>query len=126
MKFHIAILFFLLADQAATALDYEKDIMPIFEKKCGECHSRASGKTKGGLALDYPAHFHARFEKNSLVVPGDWDASYLFITLYRPEGDDDAMPPKGEGERLTPEEVALVQEWITEGAPINGERGARG
>ena len=36
------------------------------------------------------------------------------------------MPPKGKGERLTPEEVALVQKWITEGAPILGERGAKG
>ncbi len=109
-----------------SALDYENDIMPIFEKKCGDCHSRASGESKGGLILDDPSHFHARFEKNSLVVPGDWDASYLFITLYRPEGDDDAMPPKGKGERLTEEEVALVQQWITEGAPVKGKRGARG
>lgn len=110
----------------ARALDYERDIMPIFEKKCADCHSRASGESKGGLILDDPAHLLGRLGKNSLVVPGDWDASYLFITLYRPEGDEDAMPPKGKGERLTPEEVTLVQKWITEGAPILGERGAKG
>lgn len=109
-----------------SALDYERDIMPIFEKKCADCHSRASGESKGGLILDDPQHLLGRLGKNSLVVPGDWDASYLFITLYRPEGDEDAMPPKGKGERLTPEEVTLVQKWITEGAPILGERGARG
>lgn len=108
------------------ALDYERDIMPIFEKKCADCHSRASGESKGGLILDDPEHLLGRLEKNSLVVPGDWDASYLFITLYRPEDDEEAMPPKGKGERLTPEEVALVQKWITEGAPILGERGAKG
>ena len=108
------------------ALDYERDIMPIFEKKCADCHSRASGESKGGLILDDPKHLLGRLGKNSLVVPGDWDASYLFITLYRPEGDEDAMPPKGKGERLTPEEVTLVQRWITEGAPILGERGPRG
>ncbi len=108
------------------ALDYERDIMPIFEKKCADCHSRGSGESKGGLILDDPEHLLGRLEKNSLVVPGDWDASYLFITLYRPEDDEEAMPPKGKGERLTPEEVALVQKWITEGAPILGERGAKG
>lgn len=108
------------------ALDYERDIMPIFEKKCADCHSRASGESKGGLILDDPKHLLGRLGKNNLVVPGDWDASYLFITLYRPEGDEDAMPPKGKGERLTPDEVTLVQKWITEGAPILGERGARG
>ncbi len=111
---------------AVSALDYERDIMPIFAKKCADCHSRASGESKGGLILDDPRHLLGRLGKNNLVVPGDWDASYLFITLYRPERDEDAMPPKGKGERLTPEEVTLVQRWITEGAPILGERGPRG
>ena len=108
------------------ALEYEKDIMPIFEKKCSDCHSKTSKKIKGGLRLDDPEHFQKRFSKNDVVVPGDWDASYLFITLYRPADDEDAMPPKGKGERLTKEEVKLVQQWITEGAPINGQRGKRG
>lgn len=108
------------------ALDYEKDIMPIFVEKCSDCHSRASGQSKGGLILDDPKHLLGRLGKNNLVVPGDWDASYLFITLYRPADDEDAMPPKGKGERLTPEEVKLVQQWITEGAPLLGERGERG
>lgn len=126
VKIFSLLLYLVVVCGSVEALEYERDIMPIFEKKCGDCHSRASGTTKGGLALDDPAHFHGRFEKNSVVVPGDWDASYLFITLYRPEGDEDAMPPKGKGERLTPEEVTLVQKWITEGAPINGTRGEKG
>lgn len=110
----------------AFALDYEDDIMPVFVKKCAECHSNESGKAKGGFKVDDPKHLLGRLSKNSLVVPGDWDASYLFITLYRPEGHEDAMPPEGKGERLTPEEVKMVQDWITEGAPILGERGEIG
>lgn len=108
------------------ALDYERDVMPIFMEKCADCHSNESGKTKGGFKVDDPDHLLGRLSKNSLVVPGDWDASYLFITLYRPADHDDAMPPAGKGERLTPEEVELVQRWITEGAPINGVRGDEG
>ncbi len=110
----------------AVALDYEKDIMPIFVKKCSDCHSASEGKVKGGFKVDDPAHLLGRLSKNNLVVPGDWDASYLFITLYRPADHDDAMPPEGKGERLTPEEVELVQLWITEGAPINGVSGDKG
>lgn len=108
------------------ALDYEKDIMPVFVKKCAECHSNESGTAKGGFKVDDPDHLLGRLSKNNLVVPGDWDASYLFITLYRPPGHDDAMPPEGKGERLTPEEVELVQRWITEGATINGVTGEKG
>ena len=122
-----SILLTILLISPVFALDYEDDIMPIFVEKCAECHSAKEGnKVKGGLRLDDPQHFHARFRKNSVVVPGDWDASYLFITLYRPADHDDAMPPLGKGERLTEEEVTLVQQWITEGAPINGTRGERG
>lgn len=108
------------------ALDYEDDIMPVLVKKCAECHSNESGKAKGGFKVDDPEHLLGRLSKNNLVVPGDWDASYLFITLYRPEGHDDAMPPEGKGERLTAQEVKLVQDWITEGAPILGESGEKG
>ncbi len=110
----------------ALALDYEDDIMPVLVKKCAECHSNESGKAKGGFKVDDPKHLLGRLSKNNLVVPGDWDASYLFITLYRPEGHEDAMPPEGKGERLTATEVKMVQDWITEGAPILGERGEKG
>lgn len=125
MKIRLLTLFLIPLGPLA-ALDYEKDIMPIFVEKCSDCHSRTSGQSKGGLILDDPKHLLGRLGKNNLVVPGDWDASYLFITLYRPADDEDAMPPKGKGERLTPEEVKLVQQWITEGAPLLGERGERG
>lgn len=107
------------------ALEYEKDIMPIFTKKCAECHSD-SAKVRGGFKVDDPKHFAARLDKNNIVVPGDWDASYLFVTLFRPAGDKDAMPPEGKGERLTPKETAMVQLWIAEGATIDGKTGEKG
>lgn len=118
--------FFLPSAGSLFALDYEDDIMPILVEKCADCHSNQEGKAKGGFKVDDPDHLLGRLSKNNLVIPGDWDASYLFITLYRPAGHEDAMPPEGKGERLTPDEVELVQRWITEGAPINGERGERG
>jgi len=122
----LGIALLLPSGSAFSDLEYETDIMPIFVEKCGDCHSADAKKVKGGLRLDDPAHFHKRFAKNSVVVPGDWDASYLFITLFRPPDHDDAMPPEGKGERLTEDEVKLVQRWIAEGAAINGERGPTG
>lgn len=125
MKILFPVLLF-LSPALAFAIEYEDDIMPIFMEKCADCHSNESGKAKGGFKVDDPEHFHARLGKNSIVVPGDWDASYLFVTLFRPADHEDAMPPKGKGERLTPEETRLVQRWIAEGAEINGEKGEEG
>lgn len=116
----------LLAALPAAALDYKKDIMPIFEKKCFDCHSAAAEKLKGGLRLDDEEHFFKRLSKNDVVIPGDWDASYLFVTLILPEDEKGSMPPKDKGERLTEAEVRLVAQWIHEGARINGERGEKG
>lgn len=116
---------FLLA-LPAVALDYEKDIMPIFEAKCYDCHSADAKKIKGGLRLDDPEHFYKRFGKNDVVIPGDWDASYLFVTITRPHDDENAMPPEGKGDMLTPEEVMKVANWIHEGAKIGREKGDKG
>ncbi len=109
-----------------SALDYEKDVMPIFEAKCYKCHSAEAEKVKGGLRLDDPEHFQKRFAKNDVVIPGNWDASYLFVTVSRPHDDEDAMPPTDKGTPLTQEEVLLVANWIYEGAAINGARGEKG
>lgn len=116
----------LLTALPLVALDYKQDIMPIFEKKCYDCHSAEAKKLKGGLRLDDEEHFYKRLTKNDVVIPGDWDASYLFVTLILPEHEKGSMPPENKGERLTEEEIRQVARWIHEGAKINGERGDKG
>lgn len=110
----------------AAALDYEKDVMPIFDAKCADCHSAKSENVKGGLRLDNPEGFLKRFAKNDVVIPGDWDASYLFVTITKPHNQKGAMPPKGKGDPLTPEEIMTVARWIHEGAAIGREKGEKG
>lgn len=112
---------------SAHALDYKRDILPIFREKCFDCHEGADGKkVKGGLRLDDPAHFFGRFAKNDVVVPGDWDASYLFVAITLEPGAKGVMPPKGKGDPLTPDEIMKVAKWIHEGARIEGETGEPG
>lgn len=110
----------------AAALDYKSDIMPIFKAKCYDCHSSEAKKVKGGLRLDDEEHFFKRFSKNDVVIPGDWDASYLFVTLVMPRDEKGSMPPKDKGEPLTEKEIKLVAQWIHEGAKIDGEKGKKG
>ena len=121
-----ALIPFLFSALPAVALDYKRDVMPIFEAKCFDCHSAEADKIRGGLRLDDEKHFAARFSKNDVVIPGDWDASYLFVTLVLPREKKGSMPPKNKGEALTEKEVMLVAQWIHEGAKIDGERGEKG
>jgi hypothetical protein len=110
----------------AAALEYKKDVMPIFDAKCADCHSAKSEKVKGGLRLDDPEGFLKRFAKNDAVIPGDWDASYLFVTITKPHHQKGAMPPKDKGDPLTPGEVMTVAKWIHEGAAVGREKGDKG
>lgn len=48
------------------------------------------------------------------IVPGKPDDSLLLQRISLPAGHDDIMPP--EGDPVTPEEIAAVRSWITEGA----------
>ena len=108
------------------ALDYKRDVMPIFKEKCADCHSEKATKIKGGLRLDDEDHFFNRFSKNDVVIPGDWDASYLFVTLVMPRHEKGSMPPKDKGEPLSEKEIMTVAQWIHEGARIGREKGKKG
>ncbi|MEJ6579755.1 MAG: hypothetical protein QNL33_05600 [Akkermansiaceae bacterium] len=108
------------------SLDYKRDVMPIFDEKCADCHSEKASKIKGGLRLDDEEHFFNRFSKNDVVIPGDWDASYLFVTLVMPRHEKGSMPPKDKGKPLTEKEIMTVAQWIHEGAKIGREKGKKG
>jgi hypothetical protein len=94
------------------AIDFQTQILPIFEKSCFECHSAAVDKPKAGLRLDDAASLD-RVKSD----PG-WDAVLASVKL--PAGHDDLMPPEEKGGPLKPAQVALLEQWIKEGAGYGG------
>jgi hypothetical protein len=73
-------------------------------------------KQKAGLRLDTASRMLRGGDSGPAVVKGVPDESLL---LDRVSADDpsDRMPPEGEGEPLSAEQVALLREWIAAGAP---------
>ena len=103
---------------------FEQKIRPLLVERCQACHSSATGKTSGGLALDTRQGWVTGGDNGPAIVPGKPEESLLLkaITYTDP---DLRMPPAGNGERLTAEEVAMVTEWIKAGAidpRVAGER----
>ncbi|MFO0798239.1 MAG: DUF1553 domain-containing protein [Gemmataceae bacterium] len=100
--------------QAATpagGIDFFKQVRPILEANCVGCH--AGGKAKGGLRLDgRAAALDGGKSDGPVVVPGKAADSPLIRRVK--SADDDVMPPKGK--RLTPEEVRVLEAWVTQGA----------
>ncbi|MEZ5385224.1 MAG: DUF1553 domain-containing protein [Prosthecobacter sp.] len=99
-------------DSHKGSIDYFKDIQPILEAKCTECHRGA--KAKGGLHLDSLADaMKGGKSDGAAVAPGKPDHSSL-IARITSDDEDEIMPPKGKP--LTKSEITLLTQWIKEGA----------
>jgi hypothetical protein len=95
-----------------TGVEFYAQIQPILEASCLECHQ--GGKPKGGLHLDTLAGaLKGGKSDGAAIVPGDPAKSSLLMRI-RSEDPDEMMPPKGH--RLAAADVALIEQWIKEGA----------
>ncbi len=104
----------LLSATIAAAADFQKDIQPILEKNCYECHSEKAKKKKGGFVFDDLETFKLDIADNDVaqIRPGKPAESH-FLEVIVDEGHERHMPPKGQ---LSSSEIKKITEWITEGA----------
>lgn len=92
-------------------ISYEKDVEPIFYKRCTVCHS---GNVKEGK-LDI-SNYDALVKggkRGESIKPGKSQDSLLYKVMSR--NTKPFMPPRGEVP-ATAEEVAIVKLWIDQGA----------
>src|SRR2546429_1052853 len=95
------------------ALDFTKDIRPIFEQHCFKCHGPE--KQKAGLRFDTKAGaFQTAESGGKAIIPGHGSDSRL-IKLVASTKDDERMPSKGEP--LSASQIDLLKRWIDTGAP---------
>lgn len=93
-------------------VDFYKDVQPILEAKCYDCHQ--GGKAKGDLRLDeFAAALKGGESDGPGITPGHATKSAI-IARVTTSDEDDFMPPKGKP--LTEQEVATLTSWINEGA----------
>jgi hypothetical protein len=93
-------------------LAFHRDIQPLFESICWDCHR--GGKAQGGLRLDSLAAARAGGDSGEpAVVPNKADHSEL-LRRVRSTDLSTRMPPRGEP--LAPDQIALLERWIQEGA----------
>jgi formylglycine-generating enzyme required for sulfatase activity len=91
---------------ALLTIDFEKQVAPLLEQACLECHR--PGLIAGGLRVDTAA------DALKAVRPGQPQNSPLFTRTQLPAGKMGAMPPAGPA--LTQAQSAVLREWISEGA----------
>jgi mono/diheme cytochrome c family protein len=90
---------------------YEKDVRPIFEKSCWDCHG--SGMQRGKMRLDSLEATLKGSGEGAILEKGNSAKSKIVTMVARLEGAR-AMPPRGTP--LTQEQVGLIRAWIDQGA----------
>jgi len=94
------------------SVDFFKQVQPILETKCLECHR--GGKAKGELQLDtLAAAIKGGENDGAAITPGKPDHSAILKRIAS-DDEDEVMPPKGA--KLTAAEVEALTTWIKEGA----------
>jgi hypothetical protein len=95
--------------EGAAAVDFGKDVYPIFQRACFECHG--AEMQKGKLRLDVREH---ALRANGVIVRGKATESELYRRITLPKGHEDVMPNRGEP--LSKTETERIKAWIDAGA----------
>jgi uncharacterized membrane protein len=95
---------------AAPRVDFARQVKPLIEKRCLECHSEE--KRKGGLSLASYADMLDGGRNGAAIRPG---SSATSLIVQRVLGRIDPQMPKDE-DPLSPSEITLLRDWIVQGA----------
>ena len=114
LAYSTALLLIPLAGMAAAVgapVDFVREVRPIFERHCYECHGEK--KQKSGLRLDVKEMSFKGGDKHAPdIVPGKARESPL-IQFITSSDKDEVMPPRG---RLSAAEIDTLTRWVNEGA----------
>lgn len=87
---------------------FSQSVLPILQRSCVECHG--PDEAEDDIRLDTIAYV---LDPDADMIR--WDDPEMSELLYRidlPHDDPDIMPPEGEGDPLSSEEIELVRGWI--------------
>jgi mono/diheme cytochrome c family protein len=111
-----------LISSAQAEVSLNKEIQPILDKNCVDCHNPK--KPKAGLDLS-PANAYAsmvqvpskQVPSTMLVKPGEPDQSYLWQKLNHTTKEGSGMPKTFFGSKKLPDaDLNAVKAWIQGGA----------
>ena len=93
-------------------IEFDRDIAPILQKSCLQCHGPE--RPKGRFRLDDRELALKGGSGGVDIIPGDSAKSPL-IHYVAGLVEDMQMPPEGKGDPLTREEIGKLRAWIDQG-----------
>jgi mono/diheme cytochrome c family protein len=96
----------------AGPVDFVAHVKPVLEAKCVMCHNRTALPGHGSLENRQEATRSGAL--GAYIVPGHPEYSLLVANVKSAHQKVSVMPAVGE--RLTPDEYAILNKWVKEGA----------
>ena len=99
---------------------FNRDIRPLLSDNCFACHGPDEHERKAKLRLDIKegGGFENR-DGTVAIIPNDPVNSELIARIISGD-EDELMPPKKSGKKLSPDQINLIKEWVKQGAEYEG------
>ena len=104
------------ADVTEAEVVFVRRVLPLLQKRCLSCHGADQATVAGGLDLTTPASLSQGGDSaEPLVDRQQLQQSPILEAVQRQSDAWSPMPPK-EADRLTDQEIAYLERWVTLGA----------
>jgi mono/diheme cytochrome c family protein len=104
------------AGRGAEPVSFSRQIRPILSENCFFCHGPDDKKREAGLRLDDETAAKSDNDGVIAIVPGHPEKSALLQRITSTDPND-VMPPPKLHKTIPADQVALLTEWIRQGAP---------
>ncbi|MFO0791570.1 MAG: PSD1 and planctomycete cytochrome C domain-containing protein [Pirellulales bacterium] len=96
-------------------LEFNRDIRPILSDNCFACHGPDPKHRQADLRLDVWKSEGEVHGAEAAIDPANTEHSELLQRITSHDADEQ-MPPPNSGKALKPEQVAMLRQWLKEGA----------
>ncbi len=100
---------------AAPAVSFSKEVLPILAENCFQCHGPDENTREADLRLDLFEDATRKRDGYQVITPGNPARSEL-ITRILSNDESIKMPPADFDKHLSQQELAVLQNWIENGA----------
>ncbi|MEJ6581446.1 MAG: PSD1 and planctomycete cytochrome C domain-containing protein [Akkermansiaceae bacterium] len=100
---------------ACGEVDFQREIRPILSDKCFACHGFDEEAREADLRLDTQEGAYEDLGGYVAIEPGNAEKSEVYLRLITKD-EDDKMPPAEAHKTVSPAEIALIKQWINDGA----------
>ncbi len=103
--------------ESADRIRFNEQVRPLLSDRCNACHGPDDKRREAELRLDTRA---GAVDERHAIVPGQPEKSPLWQRITSNDPEERMPPPSAKKPAFTPAELALLKQWIEEGAEYEG------